>query len=102
MTDRYSVILRHLMREIANLEQSPDHTGDFYGVRNNLILRAAGAAAGAGIPIGICFDPKEPEWPCVMFELPTGQVGWHLPQHKQAYDGHSDEEKWKRIRQWLK
>jgi hypothetical protein len=69
-----------------------------YEARNRLILLAISAAVTEGVPVGILFDPAEPEWPCVMFELPTGQVGWHVPQHGTPYDGHGTRTKYERIR----
>lgn len=72
--------------------------GPNYEARNRMILFAIGAAMVEHVPVGILFDPAEPEWPCVMFELPTGQVGWHLPQHQTPYDGHDTRTKYERIR----
>jgi hypothetical protein len=77
--------------------RDPDYTR-----RNRYLLIAVGAAAAAGIPVGFRFDPKEPDWPVVYFELPgVGQVSWHLPQHEQEYDGHSTPTKNQRIDTWL-
>lgn len=68
-----------------------------YDVRNVLVVQALGVAVATGIPAGIRLDASEPEWPVVYFELPTGQVSWHLPEHPQEYDGHSTEEKNRRV-----
>ena len=68
-----------------------------YIERYNLIWQAMGQAAAEGIPVGILLDPAEPEWPCVYIELPTGQVSWHMPKHSCPYDGHTTEEKFRRI-----
>lgn len=86
----------------AVLEDSPGEgrTPD-YERRNRYVLMAVGAAAAAGIPVGFLIDPAEPDWPCVMFELPTGQVGWHLPRHGIAYDGHTTPDKNRRVDAWL-
>lgn len=72
-----------------------------YDKRNHYLLMAIGAAAVAGVPVGVLIDPAEPDWPCVMFELPTGQVGWHLPRHEVAYDGHTTPDKNRRVNAWL-
>src|SRR5215831_3119269 len=72
-----------------------------YERRNRYLLMAVGAAAAAGVPVGFLMDRGEPDWPCVMFELPTGQVGWHLPRHDVAYDGHTTPEKNTRVDAWL-
>jgi hypothetical protein len=77
--------------------RDPDYTW-----RNRYLLIAVGAAAASGVPVGFRFDPKEPDWPVVYFELPTGQqVSWHLPRHEREYDGHSTPEKNQRIDAWL-
>ncbi|MBB4594512.1 hypothetical protein [Xanthomonas cannabis] len=50
---------------------------------------------------------------CVLIDLPTGQISWHfgeedadyfqgLPAYLGHYDGHSQEEKYKRLEQWTK
>lgn len=70
-----------------------------YRLRNEWILRAVGLAADHEPPITVGFriDPAEPEWPVVYFELPTGQVSWHLPQHSNAWDGHDTPTKNERV-----
>jgi len=83
-----------ILREVGRL----DHADVIdYERRNQLVLMAIGAAAAEGVPVGIRLDPSEPEWPVVYFELPTGQASWHLPQHVLAYDGHTTEEKYRRL-----
>lgn len=73
-----------------------------YEVRNALVLHAVAGAALLGYPAGFRLDPDEPEWPVAFVELPLpagapGQVSWHLPQHPRAWDGHSTEEKYRRV-----
>ncbi len=68
-----------------------------YEVRYKLVFAAIGAALDAGYEAGFRIDPAEPEWPVAYIELPTGQVSWHMPQHPNAWDGHSTEEKFARI-----
>lgn len=68
-----------------------------YDARNVLVLQALGTAAATGIPAGIRLDVSEPEWPVVYFELPTGQVSWHLPEHQCEWDGHTTEQKHRRV-----
>lgn len=72
-----------------------------YAYRNKLILIALGLAAEIGYPCGIRIDPEEPKWPVVFIELPVGQVSWHLPEHKETYDGHTTEEKYRRISKFI-
>ena len=59
-----------------------------YRLRNEWLLRAIPLAVDRGIAVGFRIDPAEPEWPVIYFELPTGQVSWHLQQHPNAWDGH--------------
>lgn len=68
-----------------------------YEARYDLVIQAMHLARMAGLQVGISVDPKEPEWPVVFIELPTGQVSWHMPQHIRDWDGHDTAEKFKRI-----
>jgi hypothetical protein len=82
------------LRTLHRIDQSehPD-----YDKRYNVVLDALLAARRCGYEAGIRIDPKEPEWPVVFIELPTGQVSWHLPQHAKAWDEHTTDEKYTRI-----
>lgn len=84
-----------LLRQIDDLDQADPVD---YTTRNYLTLFAIGAAVAENIPVGIGADEREPSWPVVYFELPTGQVSWHLPQHDRPYDGHDAAAKSARIR----
>lgn len=68
-----------------------------YDIRNKLIFSAFAMASAIGLEVGIRHDPEEPEWPLIFIELPTGQVSWHVPQHINAWDNHSTEEKYIRV-----
>lgn len=68
-----------------------------YTLRNDLVIGALSMARAARLEAGIRIDPEQPEWPVVFIELPTGQVSWHLPQHAQAWDGHTTAEKYQRV-----
>lgn len=72
-----------------------------YENRNMAVIIAAGYAVAAGLEVGISVDPAEPTWPVLYIELPTGQVSWHLPQHKTPYDGHTTAQKYDRITRWV-
>jgi hypothetical protein len=76
-------------------------TEQLYTERNGMIMVAMTFAVNAGIPVGVRIDAKEPEWPVVFFELPTGQVSWHIPQHINEWDGHTTEEKYKRVKRFV-
>jgi hypothetical protein len=75
---------------------TPETRDSGYGMRNDLIWWALVLARQAGYEVGVRIDPDEPEWPVFYIELPTGQVSWHLPQHRLPYDGHTTEEKYDR------
>lgn len=80
-----------------------------YRERNELV---AALAAHHGGVVGI--DPTEPDWPVVYIELPNGQVSWHFgpddldliedfPRSSEVvWDGHTNEEKYDRIREFVK
>lgn len=68
-----------------------------YPIRYELVFRAIPLALAAGYPAGVALDPVEPDWPVVYIELPDGQVSWHMPAHPVEFDGHSTEEKYRRI-----
>lgn len=68
-----------------------------YQERYRYVLIALSCAEQLDLPAGIRLDPSEPEWPVAYIELPTGQVSWHLPQHPVAWDGHTTEEKYRRV-----
>lgn len=71
-----------------------------YSLRYGLVLHALYLAWECGYPAGLRIDPNEQEWPCAYIELPTGQVSWHMPQHTEAWDGHSTATKYARIREF--
>lgn len=73
-----------------------------YAVRNRKVLQALGLAAEIGYPCGVRLDPEVPEWPVIYIELPVGQVSWHLPEHNEPFDGHSTDEKYHRILNFIK
>jgi hypothetical protein len=72
-----------------------------YHIRYSLVFEAMFWALECGLAAGIRIDQAEPEWPVVYIELPTGQVSWHMPQHPVPYDGHSTEEKYRRIQEYV-
>lgn len=72
-----------------------------YFARNLMIYKALAIASENGIPAGIRVDPKEPEWPVVFFELPTGQISWHVNQFEKEWDGHTTSEKYIRLQKFI-
>lgn len=75
-----------------------------YGQRNMLV-----GALSKVFPSWLREDPREPMWPVVIVQLPTGQVSWHITRVERyavfahlepgevAWDGHDDIEKWRRV-----
>lgn len=88
--DQLKMMLVHIERHDTDHER-----------RYGMVLRAVARAHTLGLVAGFRIDPKEPDWPVAFIELPTGQVSWHLPQHPNAWDGHTTEEKYDRIRKWF-
>jgi hypothetical protein len=90
--------MRHyaFLADMFNLIEQADEAGH-YEDRNRWIYHALSVAISDGLEAGIRIDPEEPEWPVIFFELPTGQVSWHVPQHPHSWDGHTHEEKYERI-----
>lgn len=72
-----------------------------YDLRNMFINIAVAAAQFLNYKSGYRIDPKEPEWPVAFIELPTGQVSWHMPQFPNKWDGHTAEQKYARIREYV-
>lgn len=87
------------------LAQTLDHIKQYdtdYEARYGLVLQALHLAYEVGFEAGIRIDKNEPEWPVVYIELPTGQVSWHMPQHKNEWDEHTTIQKYNRILSWAK
>lgn len=82
-----------LKRLLAEIKVSDED----YSKRYGLLLQAVSEAHKLGYASGFRIDASKPEWPVCYIELPTGQVSWHLPQHETPWDGHTTEEKYKRI-----
>ena len=90
-----------------------------YGERDEVLAAFARLAQQSNLAVGVAEhagldgkpDPAWPaEWRTVLFvELPTGQCSWHIHQREEAlfhwcpawtkgWDGHSKEEKYRRLR----
>jgi hypothetical protein len=93
----------HLSGEctLAALLDAIEESDTAYESRYPLVLGALYVATQLGWPAGVRIDPAQPEWPVAYIETPEGQVSWHLPQHGHEWDGHSTEEKYRRVRAWL-
>ncbi len=84
---------------------------DAYFDRNQAVMALGRMAQKLGYKTGLKIDPNEPDWPVLMIDLPTGQVGWHLPkdeiigkwpEYEGDWDGHSLKEKRKRLEEFIK
>lgn len=82
------------------LEQIEKHDTD-YVARYPLVWQALVLALACGYSAGVRLDPAQPEWPVVYLDLPTGQVSWHMPQHASVFDGHTTEQKYQRVRDFI-
>lgn len=63
-----------------------------------------------GFEAGVRTDELSPDWPVVAIDIPgRGEVAWHIhgndlvlsTPYSKPYDGHTDEEKAKRIHDFL-
>jgi hypothetical protein len=86
-----------------------------YRERNDCVLMMAKMASALGWTCGLGVDEGEPdpEWQYVVYiETPQGQLSWHLPAREiddflflpayvKAWDGHTSEEKYARMRAYL-
>jgi hypothetical protein len=84
----------------AALKAAVEYDTD-YDKRYGTVIMAAYWAFQNGLKVGFRIDPAEPEWPVVYIVLPTGQISWHMPQIDEEWDGHSTEEKHRRINEYL-
>ncbi|XCN71688.1 MAG: hypothetical protein Q3M24_15410 [Candidatus Electrothrix aestuarii] len=83
---------------------------DAYFDRNQAVQALAKLARQRGMKVGLHRDPDAPGWPVLMIDLPTGQVGYHLPEkevvgewpeYEKGWDGHSLAEKRERVARFL-
>jgi hypothetical protein len=86
--------LAYLLTQVSRLDADAEPN---YAMREMMLLEALLLARRVGIPAGFRLDPAEPDWPVLLFELPTGQVSWHMPGHPTPWDGHGAEAKAGRI-----
>jgi hypothetical protein len=78
--------------------------------RNLAVMALAKLAKQQGYNVGVQQDPNEPDWPVIMIDLPTGQVGWHIPKkellgdwpdYTDLWDGHSVQQKQQRVKKFI-
>ena len=99
--------------EIARLRQEKDRA---YEERNRVVAFAAKLAVKLGFSAGVRHtDIKDwdPEWHgCCYIDIPQGQLSWHfhtsqthlfqaLPDYETPYDGHTSEQKYERIADYV-
>lgn len=83
-----------------------------YAERAQCVVALARAARAMGLRVGFGEDPKEPSWPVLFIDLPSGQVSWHFSADDRAtlapdigrydgvWDGHTTDEKYARLAAW--
>jgi hypothetical protein len=105
---------------LAGLQALAAQKDGAYKERQMCVLAIARAAERLGCPVWLAqHDPADASWDAdwrtiLFIELHTGQVSWHLhdsevPMFEQfrythpwaAWDGHSTEEKYRRLQAWL-
>lgn len=110
LTEQDKAELKAVIREAINDEFNGDTTdliNSIYTERNQCISLIVRMAQALGLPIGTKID-AESSWPIVFVDLPSGQVSWHipidelrffpaLPAYPNDWDGHSTEEKYRRV-----
>ncbi len=99
-----SMRLTEVLHEILAIDRVVDKKPRDYDQRTTLVYKALALASEMGMPCGIRFDSTEQggqEWPVVSLTLPTGQVAWHCKATAEAYDGHTDDTKAKRIEAYV-
>jgi hypothetical protein len=94
--------IEHADEMINALAAQALSTAAMYKTRTELVYLAFGLAARLGYEVGVRFDTDETnaaQWPVFCITLPgQGQVSWHCAAYPHAYDGHSTNEKYQRIR----
>lgn len=88
-----------LANKLLEVQREDQH--ERYKNRAYFLYQALSLAISCGFDAGIRIDPKEPDWPVVFIELPTGQISYHIEQHQQTWDNHTTEQKRLRILQYI-
>jgi hypothetical protein len=98
--------LHEVVGRIETVDRAAKVTGQYEG-RNALVLVALATAALLGVRHGIDWDADSTDpdvldgrRAVVRIALPTGVVGWHLPEWEHGFDGATPEQKYERIRAW--
>lgn len=98
----------------AKLDEAVAAKDQAYSERNQCVALIAKLAAQQGYVVGLSqHDPQDYNWEddwrnIVYIDLPTGQISWHIhdselplfdqfPVYKQGWDGHSTDEKHRRM-----
>ena len=87
-----------------------DSLEEAYFDRNQAVQALGRMAQRLRFRVGLKPNEKDPDWPILMIDLPTGQVSWHLPrteivgkwpEYEGEWDGHDLEEKRRRIGEFI-
>ncbi len=97
--------------EDAQKQSGPDLNAIYADRARAVQLAARLAMMIPGFEAGVRTDELNPEWPVVAIDIPGhGEVAWHIhgndlvlcKSYEKPYDGHTDEEKAKRIQDFCK
>lgn len=91
LTEKFILKLSDTLKQIKENDKN-------YEIRFELIIKAMYYANIIGYETGLRCDNN---WPVAIIHLPEGQVSWHMEPDSIEYDGHSIEEKYKRIDQYI-
>jgi hypothetical protein len=85
--------LGSILHEIKRLDTD-------YDKRTKLVYKALYLAAAMNYECGIRAEDKD--WPVITIKLPNiGEVAWHCKATSLEYDGHTTEEKFRRINAYI-
>lgn len=92
LTKKFKLKLSDTLKQIKENDTN-------YDIRFELIIKAIYYSNMIGYETGLRCDDN---WPVAIIHLPEGQVSWHMEPDAIEYDGHSTEEKYSRIDNYIK
>lgn len=98
-----TILYPTLCRILEDIRQCDGETPD-YEKRTHHVYGALHLASTLGLPCGIRVDGTNDgtSWPVAVINLPNGigEVAWYCAAYPDKWDGHTTEEKYKRIAQF--
>lgn len=101
MDEKLHLLLQKFKFKLSNILQKIKENDQNYEIRYELIIKAMYYATEIGYETGLRCDNQN-NWPVAIIHLPEGQVSWHMEPDKIEYDGHSTEEKYNVIGNYIK